>query len=78
MPSNLFNFADAKFLAPIVCVGCGNNAYVIRREPKGESLELQTFFCSECKTETQRVRGVDLSDGEIQGIAERYTGISKR
>ena len=78
MPPNLFNFAETRFIAPIICVECGNNAHVIRREPKGENLELQTFFCSECKTETQRVRGIDLSDSEIQEIVERYTGIAKR
>ena len=69
-----FNFADAGFVLPIVCLECGGNAHVIRREPRN-GIELQTFKCTECGAEEQRDRGAAESDECIQREAELRSGV---
>jgi hypothetical protein len=70
MVSNIpFIFADAKFVSPIVCTICGNNAHCIRREPEGER-EKQTFQCT-CGHHETRLRGTEPIDEVIQEAAEK-------
>ena len=75
MPARPFSFVEEKFVAPIVCMECANNAYCIRREPQPDGQETQTFRCRECGRETVVQRAKEVSDEEVQNDAERMTGV---
>ena len=75
---SLFKFKESTAVAPINCDECAANAYCIRREPKGEDIELQTFLCSECATLSQRTRDFGISDADVQKVAEKLLGFGRR
>ena len=72
-----FSSAAAQFVPSIVCMKCGNNAHVVRREGEGE-FEIQTFKCAECGGEQQRMKGPARSDAEVQLEAEQRSGVRPR
>ncbi len=72
-----FSFPAARFIPSVVCMTCGNNAHIVRREPRGET-ELQTFKCAECGAERQRTEMPDLRDEGLQAEAEKRSGVGSR
>jgi hypothetical protein len=47
---------DQKFVAPIRCSECDDNARLIRRTPYPlEGLEIRTFECLACRLQTKRI-----------------------
>ena len=70
--TNPFNFQDAPIVPPIPCTQCGNNMVCARRSPE-QGGERQRFLCS-CGNTSERIAGVELSDEEVQSLAEHLTG----
>jgi hypothetical protein len=70
-----FSFTDSKLVAPVICLGCGSNAHCYRRAPQGKD-EIQFFFCMECGWETNKVRGIEASDHEVEKTAEQQVGVA--
>ena len=69
-----FNIAHSTSVAPIPCVGCGNNMHCILRRPVDLG-ERQTFKCVACTNAVERIVGLQVSDDEIQKLVERSVGI---
>ena len=63
--TNPFNFQDAPIVPPI-------NMVCARRSPE-QGGERQRFLCS-CGNTSERIAGVELSDEEVQSLAEHLTG----
>ena len=70
-------FSEAKFVAPVVCTECGNNAHCVRRQ-ETFGKEVQTFECAVCGHQTVLTREYGPSDEEVQRMAERVSGIGSR
>jgi hypothetical protein len=56
MNEHSFLVEDQKFIAPIRCGECDDNAPLIRRAPYPlEGLEIRTFECQGCRHQMERI-----------------------
>jgi len=75
-PNNPFNFQESTIVPPVPCTQCGNNMLCVRRSPEQGS-ERQRFLCSSCGNTNERIVGIEMSDEEVQSLAEQLTGKAK-
>lgn len=67
------------FVPPVMCDQCGENASLIRRTPDAHrpAFELRVFLCPEGH-ESSRVVDLNVTDDDVQNLAERLTGRGRR